>query len=165
MSIVPLLEGKGLKQFEYREFNENINSTVFQNLLTHFISQTIRLPDEDRIKINTNNNTDTELVNELLTLQAHQKSKYIIHVAAPQREGSHDDLSSALTRAVLLASDYKAKGYGNRFPGATAGIQRSFRVARSKEAMRMALNRPVRGTTTARTAFSRAVYSSANRTR
>lgn len=163
MSIVPLLESKGLKQFEYREFNENTNSMVFQNLLTHFISQTIRFPDADRIM--PNKSGDTELISEILSLQAHQKSKYIIAVAAPEREGAHDDLSSALSRAVLLASDYKSKGYGIKFANIGTNQAKSFGLSRHKELMKMSLNRPSRGSMSARDLFSRSVYSSSMRTR
>jgi hypothetical protein len=163
MAIVPLLEGKGLKQFEYREFNENTNSTVFQNLLTHFISQTIRFPDVD--KVMSNKVGDTELIAEILSLQAHQKSKYIIAVAAPERDGAHDDLSSALSRAVLLASDYKNKGYGIKFANVGTTQAKSFGLSRHKELMKMSLNRPSRGSMSARDMFSRSVYSSNMRTR
>lgn len=165
MSIVPLLVSKGLKQFEYREFNENTNSMIFQNLLTHFISQTIRLPDEDRVKVGRKNDNDTELVSEVLSLQAHQKSKYIISVAAPERDGAHDDLSSALSRAVLLASDYKGKGYGMNFSQVSSSQGKMFKAARYKEFARMSLNRPTRGTMSARQMFSRAVYSQTMRQR
>lgn len=163
MSIIPLLESKGLKQFEYREFNENTNSQIYQNLLTHFISQTLRLPDEDRIKLTSNNNPDTELVNEILSLQAHQKSKYIISVAAPERDGAHDDLSSALSRAILLASDYKSKGYGSKFASVASSQAKSFGMSRHKELIKISLNRPSKGTATARSSFSRSLYSSTRR--
>lgn len=165
MSIVPLLETKGLKQFEYKEFNENTNSIVFQNLLTHFISQTLRLPDEDRISTVTNNSTDTALVSEILSLQAHQKSKYIISVSAPERDGAHDDLSSALSRAVLLASDYKSKGYGSKFASSNTAQAKSFGMSRHKELIKISLNRPSRGSESARSMFSRAAYGSSMRSR
>jgi hypothetical protein len=164
LSIVPLLESKGLKQFEYREFNENTNSLIYQNLLTHFISQTIRLPEFDHIKNGISVATDTELVSEILSLQAHQKAKYIISVSAPERDGAHDDLSSAFTRAVSLATDYKNKGYGSKFSSNSSNDARSFKMSRHKELMRVSLNRPSRGGSS-RSSFSGASYGSSMRSR
>ena len=163
MSIVPILQGKGLKQFEFRQFNENLNSTIYQNLLTHFLSRTLRMPELDRVQ--GKSDSDTALVAEILSLQSYQKSKYIIDVHAPDRAGAHDDLSDALSRAVLLASEYKSKGYGLSLGSAATGQGRVLRMSRSKELMRMNLNRPVRGGMTGRDMFSRAVQSSLTRTR
>lgn len=165
MAIVPLLHNMGLKQFEYKEFNENTNSLVFQNLLTHFISQNMRFPAEDRIRANRAADNDTELITEILALQAHQRSKYIIAVAAPEREGAHDDLSSALSRAVMLASDYKSKGYGSSMPQSSVSSGKMFKMQRHKELIKMSLNRPSRGSMSARQAFSSAVHSSSFRSR
>jgi hypothetical protein len=163
MSIVPLLAGKGLKQFEYRQFNEGLNSTIYQNLYTHFISQTLRIPAVDRIQGKLDE--DTNLVAEILSLQAFQKTKYIIDVHAPEREGSHDDLSDSLTRAVLLASEYKSKGYGMSLGAGTSGQTRMLKMSRSKEMMKINLNRPTKGAMTGRSMFSRAVQNSFTRTR
>jgi hypothetical protein len=163
MSIVPILEGKGLKQFEMRQFNENLNSTIYQNLLTHFISQTLHIPSVDRIQGKVD--ADTTLIAEILSLQSYQKSKYIIDVHAPDREGAHDDLSDALSRAVLLASEYKSKGYGHSLGTIMTGQQRSFRISRAKEIMRANLNRPSRGGMTGRDIFSRSIRSGLTRVR
>ena len=163
MSIVPRLQGKGLKQFEYRQFNETINSEIYQNLLTHFISSTLRLPAVDRVQGKLD--SDTKLVAEILALQSYQKSKYVIDVHAPERAGAHDDLSDALTRAVLLASEYKAKGYGFNMGAATVGQTRNLKLSRSREMMKMSLNRPTRGGMTGRDLFSRSIQNSLTRTR
>lgn len=156
MGIIPLLEQKGLKQFEYRIFSEQLNSTIYQNLLTQLISQNIRLPTGERRQIGDRIETDSDLVLELLMLQAYHKSKYIIKVEAPDRKDCHDDRSDALARAVLLATEYKSKGYGSMGFAASKGA-RSMRMARSREMLKVSLNRPTRGVMTGREMFRRSL--------
>ena len=163
IAIIPMLQGKGLKQFEYRQFNDSLNSEIYQNLYVNFISRTLRFPAIDRIQGKLD--SDTKLVSEILTLQSIQKTKYIIDVHAPERAGAHDDLSDALTRAVLLASEYKAKGYGFNMGAATVGQTRNLKLSRSREMMKMSLNRPTRGGMTGRDLFSRSIQNSLTRTR
>lgn len=159
MGIIPLLEQDGLKQFEYRIFSEQLNSTIYQNLLTHFISNSLRLPEGEKIQIGDRVETDSELVQEILTLQAYQKSKYVIKVEAPDREGCHDDRSDALARAVLLATEYKSKGYGSMASiGASAGAK-AFRMSLAKERFKRSINRPSKGLMSSREAFSRSIRS------
>lgn len=157
MGIIPLLEQEGLKQFEYRIFSEQLNSTIYQNLLTQLISQVLRLPEGEKRKVGDTIEIDSDLVAEILTLQAYHKSKYIIRVEAPDREGCHDDLSDALARAVLLATEYKVKGYGSLALSGASTAAKSFRMSRAKEAMKMSLNRPTRGAMTGRDSFSMSV--------
>jgi len=142
LSVVPLLEKKGHKCFESRTFTEVSNSTAYQNLLSTFISQTIRLPDGNPVEINGKIEKDTPLVQELLTLQAYQKSKYLIKVAAPETEGSHDDLSDALARMVLVATEYKIKGIGVHSVGVISSQARMYKNVRSLEARKIELKRP-----------------------
>lgn len=158
MGIIPLLEQAGLKQFEYRIFSEQLNSTIYQNLLTHLIANAVRLPEGEKRTVGTQLETDSELVSEILTLQAYQKSKYIIRVEAPDREGCHDDRSDAFARAVLLATEYKQKGYGSLASIGSSSAAKSFRMSRAKEMLKMSLNRPTRGVMTGRDAFRRSVY-------
>lgn len=157
MGIIPLLEQDGLKQFEYRIFSEQLNSTIYQNLLTQFISQALRLPEGEKRKVGDHIEIDSDLVAEILTLQAYHKSKYIIKVEAPDREGCHDDLSDALARAVLLATEYKTKGYGSLALSGASVAAKSFRMSRAKEALKMSLNRPTRGAMAGRDRFSASV--------
>lgn len=145
MGIVPLLEDKGLKQFEYRVFNEQMNSNIYQNLLTQFISMSLKLPEGKPVKVGDKIEKDSELVKELLSLQAHHKSKYIIKVEAPDREGCHDDRSDALVRAVLLATEYKTKGYGSKMASVISERAKAFRNANRHRALQASLLRPVGG--------------------
>jgi len=144
MGIIPLLEEKGVKQYEYRIFTEGLNSIIYQNLLTHFISSVIRLPEEERI-IDGRVDKDSDLVKELLTLQATQRSKYIVSVEAPDRSGAHDDMSDALARAVFVATEFKRKGYGVKLISGSNSGARAFKVLRSIEMRKAELLRPARG--------------------
>lgn len=154
MGIIPLLEEGGLKQFEYRIFSEQLNSTIYQNLLTQFISQSLRLPDSEKIKAGESVETDSDLVAEILSLQAYHKSKYIVKVEAPDRKGCHDDLSDALARAVLLATEYKSKGYGSMASLGASTVAKSFKRSRARDALKMSLNRPAHGAMTGKDMFS-----------
>lgn len=111
MAIIPELEKRNVNQYESRKFNDTLNSEIYQNLLTKFVSGVMRLPEGDPDPNKPSERKDSELVAELLTLQATQKSKYVIRVSAPERDGSHDDLSDALARCVLVATEYMDKGY------------------------------------------------------
>jgi len=148
MSIVPLLHKAGHKQFEFRSFTESLNSTVYQNLLTHLISGNLRMPEglggmtkEKGIE------RDSELVQELLTLQSEQKSKYIVKVFAPERKGCHDDLSDSFSRMVFLATEYKYKNFGNKISMPVTGRSsgRSGRSFIGQERSKALLNRSARG--------------------
>lgn len=133
MSIVPLLHSKGLKQFEFRSFTERLNSDVYQNLLQHLMSNDLRLPDGDLINNGATIDNDSDLVRELLTLQSDQKSKYIVKVYAPDRKGSHDDLSDSFARMVYIATEYKFKGAGKS--GKTSTSFRRGPAFRSRSAL------------------------------
>lgn len=142
LSIIPLLEKNGHKEFESRIFTDVSNSTLYQNLLASFISQTIRLPEGEPREIDGKIEKDTILVQELLTLQSYQKSKYLIKVAAPEGDDNHDDMSDALARMVLIGTEYKIKGIGAKSVAAVSAQARMFRGIRAKEARRIDLNRP-----------------------
>jgi len=143
MSIVPRLEKKGKRIFEARHFSDTLNSNVYQNLLANMISSTLRFPEENQRIIGSKPTTDSDLVLELLTLQSQQKSKYLIKVHAPDREGAHDDNSDALSRMVLLATEYKVSGLGNKVVASSNSVRASsYKRALSRENMRVKLNRP-----------------------
>jgi hypothetical protein len=161
-SIIPLLARKGLKQYEVRSSTDSSNSQLYNILYTNFLSKILRLPEG--AKTGDLIQQDSELVEELLSLQAQHKAKYIIDVAAPDRDGAHDDLSEAFARSVLLATEYKAKGYvGIRSAPMGQEQARSFRVSRTKEMMKISLNRPTRGAMTGRSMFSQSVYGPSTR--
>jgi len=140
-SVLPLLHKKGLKQFEYRQFTDVLNSNTYQNLLTTFISSYLRMP-EGKPTPEEPNNKDSELVKEILQLQAEQRSKYIIKVHAPERKGCHDDASDGFARMVLLATEYKNKGFNYMSTGPAHGSVRAVRMLRHSEKMKAMLGRP-----------------------
>jgi len=146
MGIQPLLLKKGLKQFEYRDFHDSLNSYVYQNLLTLFVGSEVRLPEGEPMLIDGRTEKDTPLVREMLTLQAEQKSKYIIRVDHPDREGMHNDLSDAFSRACLLAVEYRNKGFGaittSAISTSTGLAISAMRAAKHSDIMRASLNRP-----------------------
>jgi hypothetical protein len=146
MAIMPLLMKKSLKQFEFRNFGESLNSYVYQNLLSLFIGSEVRLPEGDAVTINGRIEKDSELIRELLTLQAEQKSKYMVRVDHPDREGMHNDMSDAFARACLLAVEYRNKGFGSLTSPALSASERSnmgtLRMSRHSEIIKASLNRP-----------------------
>lgn len=142
MSIIPYLEKKGCKQFEKRNFTETLNSAIYQNFMSTLISSNVRFPEGSERIVDGKKETRSDLVLELLSLQAHQKSKYLVKVQAPDRKGAHDDRSDAASRAIQLAVDYKTKGLGHKVAATSSSKARSYKMARSAEAMRVSLNRP-----------------------
>ncbi|MBD3262255.1 MAG: hypothetical protein GF334_11435, partial [Candidatus Altiarchaeales archaeon] len=145
MAVMPILEKKGLKQFEYRQFTDVLNSNTYQNLLTQFLSNALRLPEGDPIKVGEKINKDSELVQEILSLQAEQRSRYIIKVSAPDRKGMHDDRSDGFARMVLLATEYKNKVFNYKASLAPSSRLSSYRAIRHTERVKASLNRPGKG--------------------
>lgn len=145
MAIVPLLHQRGQKQFEYRDFTAQLNSTAYSNLLTLVISEEIRFPVDQVPKSTKEGENDSALVQELLTLQAEHTNKYLLKVKAPEREGMHDDLSDSLARMALLAAEYRNKGYTGTAPAAAHEAKsriRMVRMMRHSEFVRASLGRP-----------------------
>lgn len=142
MTMEPKLHRMGHKQFEARHFNDTLNSTVYQMLLSCLLSKTLRIPEGDETIVNGIRSTDSELVTELLTLQAQQKSKYIIKVAAPDREGEHDDLSDSLARMIYIAHEYRNKSFTYNIAGSAVGHLKMARMLRKTEMNKLSLNRP-----------------------
>jgi hypothetical protein len=143
MTMEPKLHRLGLKQFEAKHFNDSLNSSVYQMLLSCLLSRLLRIPEGDEVFVKGIRSTDSILVTELLTLQAQQKSKYIIQVAAPEREGEHDDLSDSLARMVYVAHEYRNKSFTHNIAGSAAvGHLRMARMLRKSEMGKLSLNRP-----------------------
>lgn len=143
MTLEPKLHKMGLKQFEAKHFNDSLNSSVYQMLLSCFLSRTLRIPEGEETFVNGIRSTDSELVTEILTLQAQQKSKYIVKVEAPDREGEHDDLSDSLARMVYIAHEYRNKSFTYNLAGSAAlGHLRMAKMLRRSEMNKISLNRP-----------------------
>lgn len=141
MSVLPVLKKKGYKQIESRHFTDRLNSEVYQVLLTTMIAEQLRLPEGP---MSGEKMLDSELVEELLTLQAEHKSKYTITVYAPEREGQHDDLSDSLARMVFIATEYKNKVFSHNVSGSSrVGVRRNAHIqSRRSEIRKALLNRP-----------------------
>lgn len=143
MTMEPKLHRLGLKQLQAKHFNDSLNSIVYQMLLSCLLSRTLRIPEGDEAYVNGIVTNDSELVTELLTLQAQQKSKYIIRVAAPDREGEHDDLSDSFARMVYVAHEYKNKSFTYNLAGSAAvGHLKMARMLRKTELSKLSVNRP-----------------------
>lgn len=143
MTLEPKLHRLGLKQLEAKHFNDSLNSIVYQMLLSCLLSKTLRIPEGNETFVNGMRSADSELVTELLTLQAQQKSKYIIQVAAPEREGEHDDLSDSLARMVYVAHEYRDKSSTYNIASSSAvGHMKMARMLRKSELGKLSVNRP-----------------------
>lgn len=150
MSFIPQLHKMGYRQFECKQFNDQLNSTYYQVLLTAFISSSLRFPDGDHASSDGfyedkegHRVYDSELVAQLLKLQAEQRTKYLINVHAPERAGEHDDLADSLARMVYLAYENKGKGMSHSLTSAVLSQTiRSIRAYRYTERAKADLNRP-----------------------
>lgn len=98
------LQARGLRQFRRFIATPQLNSDMYKNFKDMMYERKLSLydwpipPDKDH----------GPLIEELLELQATQKSKYVISVEAPKGMGKHDDRSDALVRMVWLASQQVA---------------------------------------------------------
>jgi len=100
------LKKRGLRQFEATHFTKVLSSEIFRNFKDMMFDRRLLLfdwplPTDGAI-------IHCPYIQELLELQAHYHSKYVITVEAPNVEGKHDDLSDALIRMVWLASQHLA---------------------------------------------------------
>jgi hypothetical protein len=112
LAIVPQLHELGFNQIDSRPMTRDLNSRIYENLMSKMLDAALRIPDCDEriegdVKIK-----DIDLVTEMLKLQATRHSKFMISVEAPQSKGSHDDLSDAYARAVFLATEHMSLGAG-----------------------------------------------------
>lgn len=114
------LAKKGLTQLEGKLFRDTERSEIWQNFKSMLWDKLggkprLRLYDiTDREKaeyaaLEIQPPDHLPYIQEILSLQATYKSKYIVHVEAPQTEGKHDDLAEALARSIWLASQHLGK--------------------------------------------------------
>ncbi len=102
------LHKNGLKQFEIRNFFASESSQMYQTFKMFMYANQLSLYDFPKPEM-INGETfgrRSPLITELLELQAYANGKNIITVEAPRVPGKHDDMSDALARSILLASEY-----------------------------------------------------------
>jgi hypothetical protein len=111
------LHKRGLRQFKSQFFTPDDRSKMFQTAKLFMYDKKLELYDFPIPEIAKQGATrHSALIAELLSLQAHQVSKNIVRVQAPEGAGYHDDMSDALVRAiwesaeVLLHQKYTSHG-------------------------------------------------------
>jgi hypothetical protein len=114
------LAKKGVMELEGKLFSPQEKSEIWQNfksILWDKVGKQSRLvlyditPEEKAKYIAREEKPPEHLeyIDEVLSLQATYKSKYVIEVEAPQTAGKHDDMADALARAIYLASQHLGK--------------------------------------------------------
>lgn len=114
------LARRGLTQMEGRLFNPMQKSEIWQNLKAMIWDRVGEKPrlvlyditSEDRKRYNAKGERSPEhlpYIEQLLSLQATYKSKYVVDVQAPRGDDKHDDLADAFARSVWLASQHLGK--------------------------------------------------------
>lgn len=114
------LAKKGLTMLEGKLFSQTEKSQIWQNfksLLWDRVGDTSRLSlyditDQEKQAYLRREETPPEhleYLEEIRSLQATYKAKYIIDVQAPQSDGKHDDMADALARSLYLASMHLGK--------------------------------------------------------
>jgi phage terminase large subunit-like protein len=78
----------GMKQFHMEQVTDTLNSGIYQLVKTLYIDGMIEFYNDEL------------LIKEMLSLEAEKKSRNQVKVRAPNKRGSHDDLSDAVVRAV-----------------------------------------------------------------
>jgi len=104
--FLPAFHDKGLKQIELVPMSRDMNSKIYQNLMSKMIDAGLRIPEGDERSVDNKKTNDLKLITELLRLRCVIHSKYMITVEAPEIVGLHDDLSDAFARSVFLATEY-----------------------------------------------------------
>jgi hypothetical protein len=149
LSMLPILhDKKGLKQITVTHMGRDMNSKIYQNLMSKMLDASLRIPETEEVGVAEGKvPKDLPLITEMLKLKATVHSKYMISVAAPDIKGMHDDLSDAFARAVYLATEYMAQGGGVKRPIADltgSGVSyKRFQMKQKKGAMYT--NRPSSG--------------------
>ena len=115
-SILPVLKRRGFTGMEAVHATDSWNSEIYQNFMAKLVSRTIRIPAGLPNSSNPRGYDDTELIEELQKLQCVHKSKYQIKVFVPASKG-HDDLSDAVARAILCATQYLNNNAGKFLSG------------------------------------------------
>jgi hypothetical protein len=129
LAMLPVLHDKGFKQIEAIHCSREVNSKIYQNLMTKMLDATLRIPEAEEHLVEGRATKDLPLITEMLRLQADMRSKYMLSVQAPELKGMHDDLSDAFARAVFLATEFMVKGgaIGNKIIESTSQSGSSYR--------------------------------------
>ncbi len=98
------LKKMGLGQFTAEHFTADLGSRIYQNTKLQMYDRRLKLYDFPK-----DGHRHSPFIQELLSLQAEQRTRNIISVSAPQTAGSHDDMSDAFTRAVWLSTQRLSK--------------------------------------------------------
>lgn len=102
------LHKNGLTQFEIRNFFTSESSQMYQTFKMFIYNKQLKLYDYPRPESldGVTGGRHSPLITELMELQATSGGKNIISVEAPKAPGKHDDMSDAVARSILLASEY-----------------------------------------------------------
>jgi hypothetical protein len=102
------LHKQGLRQFETRNFFASDSSQMYQTFKMFMYNRQLSIydyPKSDSLD-GVSSGRRSPLITELFELQAYSGGKNIITVEAPKSPGKHDDMSDALARSILVASEY-----------------------------------------------------------
>jgi len=108
----------GLVQIKSEYMGSQLNSQIYQNFKAMLWDRKVRLYDLSESERKSLSDKGEKIpdeapfapyLNQILSLQAEVKSKYIVDVRAPHGADNHDDLADALARAVWLASQNMGK--------------------------------------------------------
>ena len=94
------LHKKGLIQFKSDFFTQDLSSRIYQNAKLMMLDRKLVLYDYPLGE----QGKRSPFIQELLTLQAEQRSKNVVVVKAPEQSGFHDDQSDAFVRSVWLST-------------------------------------------------------------
>jgi hypothetical protein len=96
------LHKKGLKQFRSEFFTQDEKSRMFQAVKMLMFDRKLELYDYP-IPTGTEGGKHSPFISEILGLEATQRAKNQIIVAAPKVSGLHDDVTDAFIRSVWLS--------------------------------------------------------------
>lgn len=119
-----MMEKRGLNQIKKVSTSKQLNSDIYKNFKDLMWGGQLVLFDWPRPP--GPGDKHSPYIEELLLLEAKQKTKNVIEVAKPATPGSSDDMSDALVRMVWLASQELGNskyiaGSKSRFAGAGGG--------------------------------------------
>ncbi len=98
------LHKKGLKQFRSEHFTRDLSSQIYQRVKMFLYDEKLVLydyPIPERAREGSTKHS--QLISEILALQANQVSKNIVIVSKPKKRGARDDQSDAYARSVWLS--------------------------------------------------------------
>jgi len=102
-----VLKKKGLAQIKMINLTKNISSQMYLAFKNLMLEKKLKLYDPG----GETDGCERTYLEEILTLQEHFHSKYVVTVEAPSGVGYHDDRSDALVRMVWLASQQLGNGF------------------------------------------------------